>query len=36
VIRCAKGIFWLYGNVFRGLEAAVATRATDAAPRLRA
>ena len=20
VIRCAKGIFWLYGNVFRGLD----------------
>ena len=36
VIRCAQGIFWLYGNVFRGLEAAVATRAADAAPRLRA
>jgi pyrroloquinoline quinone (PQQ) biosynthesis protein C len=36
VIRCARGIFWLYGNVFRGLDAAVATRATDAAPRLRA
>jgi pyrroloquinoline quinone (PQQ) biosynthesis protein C len=36
VIRCAKGIFWLYGNVFRGLEAAVAIRAADAAPRLRA
>jgi pyrroloquinoline quinone (PQQ) biosynthesis protein C len=24
VIRCARGIFWLYGNVFRGLEAAAA------------
>jgi pyrroloquinoline quinone (PQQ) biosynthesis protein C len=22
VIRCARGIFWLYGNVFRGLEVA--------------
>jgi long-chain acyl-CoA synthetase len=21
VIRCARGIYWLYGNVFRGLEA---------------
>lgn len=21
VLRCAKGIYWLYGNVFRGLEA---------------
>ena len=21
VIRCARGVFWLYGNVFRGLEA---------------
>jgi hypothetical protein len=21
VIRCAKGIYWLYGNVFRGLDA---------------
>jgi hypothetical protein len=36
VIRCAKGIFWLYGNVFRGLEAAVAASAADSAPRLRA
>jgi hypothetical protein len=22
VIRCARGIYWLYGNVFRGLEPA--------------
>lgn len=27
VIRCARGIFWLYGNMFRGLEAAVTTSA---------
>ena len=34
VIRCARGIFWLYGNVFRGLEAA--SRAQSAAvPALR-
>jgi len=24
VIRCARGIYWLYGNVFRGLDAAAA------------
>jgi pyrroloquinoline quinone (PQQ) biosynthesis protein C len=24
VIRCAKGVFWLYGNMFRGLDAAAA------------
>jgi pyrroloquinoline quinone (PQQ) biosynthesis protein C len=24
VIRCARGIYWLYGNVFRGLEPAAA------------
>ncbi|NJD30680.1 MAG: iron-containing redox enzyme family protein [Gammaproteobacteria bacterium] len=24
VVRCAKGIFWLYGNVFRSLETTVA------------
>jgi len=27
VTRCARAIFWLYGNVFRGLEAAPATAA---------
>lgn len=27
VIRCAKGIFWLYGSMFRGLEQAVSARA---------
>lgn len=26
VIRCAKGIFWLYGSVFRGLESGAAMR----------
>jgi hypothetical protein len=31
VIRCAKGVFWLYGNMFRGLEADVAAK-RDAAP----
>ena len=25
VIRCARGIYWLYGNVFRGLEPAATT-----------
>jgi pyrroloquinoline quinone (PQQ) biosynthesis protein C len=24
VVRCARGIYWLYGNVFRGLEPAAA------------
>lgn len=33
VIRCAKGIFWLYGNLFRGLEATVSAKAS--APSLR-
>ena len=23
VIRCARGIYWLYGQMFRGLESAV-------------
>jgi hypothetical protein len=23
VVRCARGIYWLYGQMFRGLEAAV-------------
>ncbi len=27
VIRCARGIYWLYGNVFRGLESESAARA---------
>ena len=29
VIRCARGIYWLYGNVFRGLETAVAAPAAS-------
>jgi len=33
VIRCARGIYWLYGNVFRGLDAVSATAATPAAQR---
>jgi hypothetical protein len=33
VIRCAKGIYWLYGHMFRELDAAVAAR--SAAPTLR-
>jgi pyrroloquinoline quinone (PQQ) biosynthesis protein C len=36
VIRCAKGIFWLYGNVFRGLEAGAAARGAAVPARLRA
>jgi hypothetical protein len=36
VIRCAKGIFWLYGNVFRGLEAGAAARGTATRARLSA
>ena len=37
VIRCAKGIFWLYGNMFRGLEVSVSARAaTPTALRLSA
>jgi pyrroloquinoline quinone (PQQ) biosynthesis protein C len=35
VIRCAKAMFWLYGNVFRGLEAGAARRAAAPA-RMRA
>jgi pyrroloquinoline quinone (PQQ) biosynthesis protein C len=31
VIRCARGIFWLYGQMFRGLEAAVDARGATAA-----
>jgi len=29
VVRCAKGIFWLYGNVFRGLDERAARPAQD-------
>jgi pyrroloquinoline quinone (PQQ) biosynthesis protein C len=29
VIRCARGIYWLYGQMFRGLESAVPLMATD-------
>jgi pyrroloquinoline quinone (PQQ) biosynthesis protein C len=36
VIRCAKGVFWLYGNLFRGLEADVAAKRNAAPTRLRA
>lgn len=36
VIRCARGIFWLYGNMFRGLEAAVTARTSAPALRLSA
>ncbi len=30
VIRCARGIFWLYGNMFRGLDAAMQCSSPDA------
>jgi pyrroloquinoline quinone (PQQ) biosynthesis protein C len=33
VIRCARGIYWLYGNVFRGLEAAVSSPAVSSMQR---
>lgn len=36
VIRCAKGIFWLYGNVFRGLEADAAEHRAAERGRMRA
>jgi pyrroloquinoline quinone (PQQ) biosynthesis protein C len=36
VIRCAKGVFWLYGNLFRSLEADAATPRVAAPARLRA
>lgn len=36
VIRCARGIFWLYGNMFRGLEPAVSARSANPALRLSA
>jgi hypothetical protein len=36
VIRGAKGVFWLYGNMFRGLEADVAAKRYVTPARLRA
>ncbi|HEX9208593.1 MAG TPA: iron-containing redox enzyme family protein [Steroidobacteraceae bacterium] len=36
VIGCARGIFWLYGNMFRGLEATVSARAATPSLRLSA
>jgi pyrroloquinoline quinone (PQQ) biosynthesis protein C len=36
VIRCAQGVFWLYGNLFRSLEADAATPRVAAPARLRA
>jgi hypothetical protein len=30
VIRCARGIFWLYGHLFRGLESTVNDQAATA------
>ena len=36
VVRCAKGVFWLYGNLFRGLETDVAAKRAAAPARLRA
>ena len=36
VIRCAKGVFWLYGNMFRGLDERRAVLVPDAQPRMRA
>jgi pyrroloquinoline quinone (PQQ) biosynthesis protein C len=36
VIRCAKAMFWLYGNVFRGLEAADAAAPAGEPARRRA
>ena len=36
VIRCAKGVFWLYGKMFRGLEADVAAKRDATPARLRA
>jgi pyrroloquinoline quinone (PQQ) biosynthesis protein C len=29
VVRCARGIYWLYGQMFRGLDTAVPLMATD-------
>jgi pyrroloquinoline quinone (PQQ) biosynthesis protein C len=36
VIRCAKAMYWLYGNMFRGLDGDVAARVEPAAMRLSA
>jgi len=36
VIRCAKGVFWLYGNLFRALEAGVEAKRGCVVERLRA
>ena len=36
VVRCARGIFWLYGNMFRGLDERRAVLVPDAQPRMRA
>ena len=36
VVRCAKGVFWLYGNLFRGLEAGVAAQGDAARARRQA
>jgi pyrroloquinoline quinone (PQQ) biosynthesis protein C len=36
VIRCARGVFWLYGNIFRGLEAGAAAAGKGTPARLRA
>jgi thiaminase len=36
VIRCARGIFWLYGNLFRGLGSAAGAQRPDLALRLSA
>jgi hypothetical protein len=33
VVRCARGIYWLYGNVFRGLESAVPANVAQVAHR---
>jgi pyrroloquinoline quinone (PQQ) biosynthesis protein C len=33
VVRCARGIYWLYGNVFRGLDAAAAPSVEPGRPR---
>jgi pyrroloquinoline quinone (PQQ) biosynthesis protein C len=33
VIRCARGIYWLYGQMFRGLESAVPPMATESLQR---
>jgi hypothetical protein len=36
VIRCAKGVFWLYGHMFRGLDADAANAQAPAPERVRA